>query len=180
MNISASPTSLAGAMPACRIGKFVIWRTISAVYIERMRGFHLQFYSLGSYKGVLDLLARGNLDEIPEEPGAFVLGTNDGTKFIYPWGSSPIFYIGQAANLRKRLLLQRNSAAQAAQDWSAKSWWPKYQYSAAFSGDCAWYCARGSQQASAVAANLLMDFREQYGAIPVANAVPPFRMINDL
>jgi hypothetical protein len=25
-----------------------------------------------------------------------------------------------------------------------------------------------------------MDFREQYGAIPVANAVPPFRMINDL
>ena len=49
----------------------------------------------------------GDADDIPKEAGAYVLGTADGTMLVYPWGTSPIYYIGKAeesTTLRSRLL----------------------------------------------------------------------------
>ena len=135
-----------------------------------MIDFHLRFYSLRSYERIIDLLAVADFNEIPSEPGAFVFGTNDGTKFIYPWGSSPIFYIGQTEDLRRRFSNHRRRIVEALQDVSAKSWWPRYQFSAAFARDCAWYRVQSGQRPQILAEDLIRDFRGQYGAIPVANA----------
>ncbi|MCW8347346.1 hypothetical protein MD535_15165 [Vibrio sp. ZSDZ65] len=71
-----------------------------------MRDFHLRFFvdrrwPDGFEEQVFD--DDFDLSIIPEHSGAYVLGTSDGTKLVYPWGASPVFYVGQSKNLRKRI-----------------------------------------------------------------------------
>jgi len=72
-----------------------------------MKDFHLRFFMENRWPS--DDLKNDLTSEefyfsnIPEKSGAYILGTNDGTMFKYPWGSSPIFYIGQSKNLNSRL-----------------------------------------------------------------------------
>ena len=92
-----------------------------------MKDFHLRFCvnSRGWYTHLFDLMG-DEIDSIPDTGGAYVLGTSDGTMLTYPWGSSPIFYIGKADNLNQRLSTHRNHICGAREDHDDLYWWPRY------------------------------------------------------
>ena len=111
-------------------------------------------------------LATGEVSEVPDEPGAYVLGTADGTVLVYPWGSSPVYYIGMADNLTKRLSEHSKHTHGAIDDHAAWDWWPRYQYAAAFGAHAVWYLA-GEVEPKKIEAELVSSFYEAYGSIPV-------------
>ena len=142
-----------------------------------MRDFHLRFcLERDWYNGLIDLL---NDDEdehqLPETGGAYVLGTS-ATMLIYPWGASPIFYIGKANNLRTRLL-QHKRHIQDAHDNHDEYFWPRHQYGAAFGAHVAWYSRHGPENPQNVEAYLIEKFYEAFGAIPAANSNWPGRIL---
>ena len=141
-----------------------------------MRDFHLRF-ALGDEgtrwnDGLVDLLGEnGEENEIPETGGAYVIGTSD-TMLTYPWGTSPIFYIGKSDYLRQRLIGHRRSILSARDDHEY-SWWPRHQYGAALGAHVAWYSRRGPQNPQNLEAELIEAFYYTFGAIPTANASWP-------
>ena len=140
-----------------------------------MKDFHLRFCldKRGWYTGFLDLLEEGSVEDSPTVGGAYVLGTADGTMLTYPWGESPIFYIGRADNLRKRLFDHRKYTIGAEEDHERLNWWPRYQYGAAFGADCAYYSRHGQENPQNIEALLVEQFYLTFGSIPVANAQWP-------
>ena len=142
-----------------------------------MREFHLRFclHQKGWYNGLIDLLGdEGKESTIPNTGGAYVIGTA-GTMLIYPWGSSPIFYIGKAKDLRARLIGHRTSMLKALED-SDQYWWPRHQYGAAFGAHVAWYSIKGREEPQNIEATLVEAFYDAFGAIPCANATWPNRI----
>lgn len=139
-----------------------------------MKDFHLRFAteSKGWPEYFLDLLD-GDIDTVTAKGGAYVLGASDGTMLTYPWGSSPIFYIGKAGNLRRRLTQHRDYIKAAIVDHDAIGWWPRYQYGAAFGADCACYSRHGPENVQNVEAVLVESFYYAFGSIPAANSVWP-------
>lgn len=131
--------------------------------------------SRGWYNDLFDLLA-GGVDGVPETGGAYVLGTSDGTMFTYPWGSSPVFYIGKADNLQNRLSEHKAHIESCSDDHERLHWWQRYQYGAAFGADCGYYSRRGPEDVQNVEADLMECFYEAFGAIPVANSAWPRRI----
>ena len=97
-----------------------------------MKDFHLRFClsRRGWYTRLFDLLKDG-VDAVPGTDGAYVLGTH-GTMLTYPWGSSPVFYIGKADDLKRRLSTHRKYILAAMDDHDEIYWWQRYQYGAAF------------------------------------------------
>jgi len=138
-----------------------------------MKEFNLRFVRGRWQDGIIDLLTEGALESIPTTAGTYVLGATDPIEFIYPWGRSPVFYIGQAHNIRARLTVHRSHIIDAEKDHDELYWWPRYQYGAAFGTTAAWYSVRGRQSPSTLEAALIEDFYEMYGAIPVANGSWP-------
>ena len=121
-------------------------------------------------RAIFDLLG-GDAGDIPEEPGAYVLGAADGTMLVYPWGTSPIYYIGESGNLRERLMGRRTGTQRAVDDHD--QWmYPIFNYGAAFGAHAVWYLA-GEIEPKNVEATLINAFYETYGAIPTANHVWP-------
>ena len=131
-----------------------------------MKDFHLRFFDDWP-DSVVDLLAT-DPDEIPNGPGAYVLGTGGETLLTYPWSNSPVFYIGKADSLRRRLESHKKFTEGAKEDYWEKWWWPRYQYGAAFGVSCAWYSSE-SKSPAALEADLVAKFYEYFGSIPVAN-----------
>ena len=70
-----------------------------------MRDFDTRFVTPWPDKDVVDLLTV-DTDLMTEEGGVYVLGTTS-TQLVYPWGTSPIYYIGQSSSMRKRLTEHR-------------------------------------------------------------------------
>ncbi len=140
-----------------------------------MKDFHLRFClkERGWFSGLIKLLSTDGLDGVPITAGAYVLGTSDGTMLTCPWGSSPIFYIGKADALNKRLAAHREHIKGTKQDHDELSWWPRYQYGAAFGADCAYYSRRGPELAQNIESALIECFYYQFGAIPAANSSWP-------
>ena len=114
-------------------------------------------------------LATGDMSEVPDEPGAYVLGTADGTMLVYPWGSSPVYYIGMADSLAKRLSAHSKYTQGAIDDHSDGAWWPRYQYAAAFGAHTVWYLAGEEVEPKNIEAGLMSCFYDAYGSTPVAN-----------
>jgi excinuclease UvrABC nuclease subunit len=140
-----------------------------------MRDFHLRFFqNRWPEGGPLNLLDDDSLCLIPGKPGAYVLGTSEGTNLLYPWGRSPIFYIGKAQDLRTRLSSHRRHILDASEDHDELYWWPRYQYGASFGCTVAWYSTRGRQTPSQLESTLINQFYEAYGSIPCANGAWPF------
>ena len=149
-----------------------------------MRDFHLRFciddmaklfgkrrpvwFDTNDGESTFDLLEDEKSD-IPDEPGAYILGTTDGTMIVYPWGVSPIYYIGKASNIRNRLSDHRKHTLGARNDHQEDSWWPRYQYGGAFGADCVWYLAHDDHDPQNLEATLIESFYWTYGAIPVTN-----------
>ena len=142
-----------------------------------MKDFHLRFCleAHGWYTGLVeDLLAEEEtIDQIPDTGGAYVLGTSTDVMLTYPWGSSPIFYIGSAGNLQRRVSDHKGYIEGAQADHSEAGWWPRYQYGAAFGTSCAWYSKRGPQKPKNIEADLVDAFYWSFGAIPAANSSWP-------
>ncbi|MCK5813052.1 MAG: GIY-YIG nuclease family protein [Cocleimonas sp.] len=137
-----------------------------------MRDFHLRFYKW--FDGFINLMDdEEDIDCIPNKSGAYVIGTSDGTMLTYPWGSSPVFYIGQSLDLHRRLLEHQRYICKAIDDHEEDSWWPRYQFGASFGADVAWYSCRGIQDPKNLEADLINKFYETYGSIPLANGTWP-------
>ncbi len=117
---------------------------------------------------MFDLVGGENAD-VPNEPGAYVLGAADNTMLVYPWGLSPIYYIGKAQSLRARLAGHRKDTLGAMEDHTKVYWWPRDQYGAAFGAHAVWYLAHGLEPQN-VEATLITSFYNVYGSIPTANA----------
>ena len=144
-----------------------------------MRDFHLRFAvkdlaelrDHGWYdneNGTLFDLFEDDPDQIPNKPGAYVLGTADGTVLVYPWGVSPVYYIGKAVRLQERLSQHCSYTIRCRADHDAEWWRSRYQYGAAFGAHCVWYLA-DDQVPQNIEAALVNSFYTTYGAIPVAN-----------
>ena len=136
-----------------------------------MKDFHLRFTT--DWFDYLDDLLEKDILSIPERDGAYILGATDGTMFTYPWGSSPVFYIGKADNLRKRLADHRKYIKGAQTDHEKINWWPRYQYGAAFGAAVAFYLCQKNKDPNDLEAELINDFYYQYGSIPTANGAWP-------
>ncbi|MBN1482192.1 hypothetical protein EH223_08040 [candidate division KSB1 bacterium] len=137
-----------------------------------MKSFHLRFCKR-QHSGFIADISSDPILSIPDTGGAFVLGTADGTSLIYPWGTSPVFYIGETANLYKRFEQYRESL-RAAQKDHEKFWgYPRYQYGAAFGASLAWFLLNNHSDLKSLESDLIYCFYEMYGAIPVANGVWP-------
>ncbi len=139
-----------------------------------MQDFHLRFCvnSRGWYTRLFDLLG-DEIDLVPDVGGAYVLGTSDRTMLTYPWGVSPIFYIGKATNLKQRLLEHRKHIFGARRDHEEIYWWPRYQFGAAFGANCAYYSRRGPENVQNIEARLITNFYDWFGSIPAANSSWP-------
>jgi len=139
-----------------------------------MRDFHLRFYIEKRWPdGMLDLINDEIIGEIPQKGGAYILGSSDGTMFTYPWGNSPIFYVGQSSNLEKRLKEHKGLISKAVEDHEEQYWWPRYQFGASFGTSIAWYTVRGTQNPNVLESDLITSFYETYGSIPISNGAWP-------
>lgn len=155
----------------------------------RVRDFHLRFaaddwvleYTGEHEQGVwyhnpdyamFDLL-EGDESDLPVAPGAYVVGTADNTLLTYPWGTSPIYYVGQSKNLSKRISQHAEHGRSARDDHSAKWWYPRYQYAGAFGGHVVWWSVTEDVEPGNLEAALVDAFYMAYGAIPVGNMAWP-------
>ena len=96
-----------------------------------------------------------------------MLGTA-GEMLVYPWASSPIFYIGLATSLRRRLLEHQKYTLGARDNYWDKWWWPRYQYGAAFGAACTWFTS-DSMSPAELEGHIVSQFYKRFGSIPVAN-----------
>ena len=101
-----------------------------------MKSFHLAFHeSAWPDTPVIDLINADEAD-LPTDAGAYVLGTADGTMLVYPWATSPIFYIGKARNLRLRLFQHKQNILYAIENHD-EYYRPRHQYGAALGAHAA-------------------------------------------
>ena len=106
-----------------------------------------------------------------------MLGTSS-TPLVYPWGTSPVHYVGQSGNLHKRLGLYRSSILEGRQfgQYCSGNWWPRYQYDIALGVDCCWYssphCGRTPKE---LETQIIKEFHWHIGSIAVANGSWPSR-----
>jgi hypothetical protein len=118
-----------------------------------------------------------NMERISTQPGAYVLLAATGTKFLYPTGSSPVFYIGQATNLRKRLFTHRKYSADAQSNRKLSLYYPRYEYAAAFGCRFAYIRTWQGLSAKALEENLLACFAKQFRSFPIANGAGSWNRI---
>ena len=139
-----------------------------------MRDYNLRFYQSRWPDELFHL--ESELDEYVQVPGCYVLGSADGTDFIYPWGRWPVFYIGTTKSLRGRLRAHRRWIGRALAEYHSQHFAPLHQYGAAFGVDVAVYRRRTSQSIAKLESVLITDFYNIYGSIPVANGTWPRQM----
>jgi len=107
--------------------------------------------------------------DVPEKRGAYVLLAASGTTFMYPRRQSSVFYIGQARNLRRRLLQHRRFAIVARDNRKEVLYWPRYEYAAAFGARYTFILAKPREKPKTLENELLAMFAEHYRSWPVAN-----------
>lgn len=106
---------------------------------------------------------------VPPAAGAYVLLANPGITFMYARRRSSVFYIGQALNLRRRLMSHARYVREAMSDRQRTLYWPMYEYAAAFGCRYTHLRTRGVQTPEQLEENLLAMFAEKYRSWPVAN-----------
>lgn len=138
-----------------------------------MRDFDVRFVQDWPSMNVVDLLTVAP-EQLPESGGVYMLGTAN-TPLIYPWGTSPIYYIGQSGNLRERLGSHRDVIAKGRNfgGYYGNNWWPRYQYAIAFGADCCWFEPKKDNTPANLEAELIQEFYDHIGALPAANGSWP-------
>lgn len=109
---------------------------------------------------------------IPELPGAYVMLSED-IEYRYPRGESRVFYIGCAADLRRRIWNEHRKYIIEARDNPQYDYYLRlYEYAASKGCKITWMKCRSTQSEKPekrLEKKLLIDFAKYYGAIPVAN-----------
>lgn len=141
-----------------------------------MRDYHLNFFANRRPDPILDLESDSIHDDYGATAGCYVLGSKDGTDFIYPWGRSPIFYIGTSTKLRQRLKAHRRWIRRAKEEHQSRHFLSLHQYGASYGADVAIYRRVRNESLSKMESQLITDFYSIYGAIPVANGAWPKSM----
>ena len=117
---------------------------------------------------------------VPARRGVYVLVAADGTKFIYPKGRSPVIYIGQASNLRRRLREHLKHWRDIVRDekddlQNHVEHCPRYWYIESCKGARVYtfYCLKG-QRAKDLESAIIWHFYEKYRALPVGTGARSF------
>jgi hypothetical protein len=147
---------------------------------HRMRTSILRFCVEATEREVPPLADFWNLaeDEIPAASGAYVLAADKW--FSYPAGKSPVFYIGQARNLRKRLLTHLTFATHVRErDRRGLSmYYPRYEYAGAFGARYAFLRTWQRLSPRALEEKLMVAFARRYRAFPLANSAGAWNRLN--
>ena len=138
-----------------------------------MRDFHLNFFSKRRPDPILSLESELIESDYAATAGCYVLGSKDGTDFVYPWGRSPVFYIGTSSKLRQRLKAHRKWIRRARDEHQSRHFLSLHQYGASFGTDVAIYRRVKNESIAKFESLLITDFYNIYGAIPVANGAWP-------
>jgi hypothetical protein len=108
-------------------------------------------------------------DELREGPGAYVLLTTGRPTWAYPWGVSPVFYIGKAKDLRDRLWDHWDGARHAKRSDGDDLYYAVNHYAAAFPTRYITVPTWQRMTPDALEEELFGGFVRGYGARPVAN-----------
>jgi hypothetical protein len=120
-------------------------------------------------------------DDIPECPGAYILIARKDTSFIYPKGKSPIFYIGQSKNLRRRLRFHLKTAEEARdtrENYYVYS--PVYEYAAKYASRYCYIKAWQNMSPRALEGDVMGRFAIKYRSPPVANGAGSWDRISKI
>ena len=115
--------------------------------------------------------------DLPRSPGAYILLAR-GTRFLYPVGTSPVYYIGQSRNLRSRLHTHIKYASEARDNRQLPLYWPRYEYAAKYGTDYCYVHTWQGLTSKALEENLLAKFARKHRAFPVANGSGSWSRIN--
>lgn len=121
-------------------------------------------------------------EDIPQTPGVYILLSKPSISFQYPRGRSPIYYIGQASNLRQRLREHLKHSCQAKNKNARKLnlYWPRYEYAATFGGCYTFVQTWKGMTPKNLEDLILARFAEQYRSFPVANGAGAWNKIKSL
>jgi hypothetical protein len=107
--------------------------------------------------------------DVPSSPGVYILLSKPTISFLYPRGKSSVFYIGQASNLRKRLIEHLKYSCQAKHDRKLDRYWPRYEYAASFGGRYTFVQTWQGMSPKSLESDILNRFANRYRSFPVAN-----------
>lgn len=141
-----------------------------------MRDYNLRFHRDRWPDEVFDLELVEEKWPYRKSHGCYVLGASDGTQFVYPWGTSPVFYIGMSKQIRGRLKAHLRWINRAHTEHQSRHFLPLHQYGASFGATAAVYRKVTNQSIARFESKLMTDFYGIYGAIPVANGAWPKQM----
>ena len=118
--------------------------------------------------------------QIPEKPGVYLLIAKPGIRFIYPAGKNPIYYIGQAKSLRRRICGHRRwHVAAQERNLPHDLYEMRHEYGAAFGGRYYFIeLGTGSNMSLKDLEDTVLGlFARRYRAFPVANSRGAFDRI---
>lgn len=125
-------------------------------------------------------LTEDDINDVTTGPGVYIIVSADNTKFVYPKGTSPVFYIGKADNLRRRLrehlknlrLIIDNEETDMRNHYQRCS---RYQYMKYYGAYVyTFHCLKSTQDAKNLESQILWKFYERYRSLPVGNGARSF------
>ena len=125
----------------------------------------------------LDLFEHQELiDKVKHKPGIYII-MSPTQKFIYPFGASPIIYIGTSNDLNRRLKEHIKYYGIAFEHMKDNTRWiyGRYNYIIKYGGKVYYMLTQGRETNKALESKALEGFYDKFGALPVGNGAFSFR-----
>lgn len=121
-------------------------------------------------------ITEGSFADVPEEAGIYIMLSDD-VEFIYPKGTSKVFYIGTSNNLKKRLLSHNRRYKDAVKSFNSCDDWiySRYNYAYKFGANIYYMRITGRESEKGLESKAIESFYDKYGALPVGNGAFSFR-----
>ncbi len=120
---------------------------------------------------IIDLESE-TIDSLTSLSGVYIIRSKR-KYFPYPFGTSPIIYIGLASNLRRRLKEHRsdieNLRKSPKKDRGDLPYYSRFQYFITFGSKVHYFTTRGKQHEKNLENKIMMAFYKRYGALPIGN-----------
>lgn len=113
-------------------------------------------------------------DRIPANRGIYIFVAKK-TKFTYPWGESPVIYIGTSNNLRRRISRHYAKTLEAKETGNTRWNYSRYNYIVKFHADLYFMRVKGTENEKDLESKVIEDFYDRYGALPVGNGAFSFK-----
>lgn len=115
------------------------------------------------------------LAEIPRQSGVYIIAS-DKQRFVYPYHTSRIIYIGETDNLYRRIHEHRQNLLNLNLDFANNVWCnDRYHYMDRFGARIYYYKCLQRQEAKILESRIMEAFYEYYLATPVGNGARSFR-----